>query len=91
MRKCLLIIIATFQRSFSQDDTGKRVQHDFESLKLVLPKLSGNDRVDCSNALASKACDLGRGGLPGDVRRATVDVSRSRKEFLMQKLQPSKL
>src|SRR5436190_18548000 len=73
MRKCLLIIIATifFQCSFSQDDTGKRTQHDFDSLKLVLPKLFGNDRVDCLNALASKACDL-----PLDSWKFEADTAR---------------
>ena len=57
MKKYFLIIIASFlsQALFSQST--KRVEairHDIDSLKRVLPDLSGIDKVDCLNTLAHK-------------------------------------
>jgi hypothetical protein len=60
MRKYFLIVagLASFQSSFSQDDYSKKIYREFDSLKNILSTLKGPNKVDCLNALASKATDL---------------------------------
>ena len=62
----------SFQLSFSQNDyDGKRILHEFDSLKSILTKLNGSERVDCLNALASTATDL-----PLDSWQIEADTAR---------------
>ena len=74
MRKYLFLLIAffSFQFSFSQNDyDGKRIHHEFDSLKNILTKLKGTDKVDCLNALAKTATDL-----PLDSWQLEADTAR---------------
>jgi len=56
MRKYFLIVLAlvAFQQSFSQDDRGKKIRKEIDSMERILPTLTGTIKVGCLNTIAHK-------------------------------------
>jgi len=82
MRKYLLAFTAlvAFQSLFSQDEYGKRIYHQFDSLKKVLPTVNGPGKVDCLNALARTATDLPLGSWKAEADTARPYATQANNE-----------
>jgi Histidine kinase len=82
MKKCLLILASfvSFQSIFSQEDSNKRIRHEVDSLKNILPKLKGKDKIDCLNALTMKYFDLPLGSWKAQADSARPYALQANKE-----------